>query len=64
MSVEVELARANLETAESAEVVTGAQILRWLKHRPVVGTAEVLVAVERAITAVGRAKTIDAERPS
>jgi hypothetical protein len=66
MSESIELARINLEIAEDMELVTVAQILPWLRnrvggdHRTITGD-QVIVWVERAVAAVGRAKRIRSE---
>ncbi len=62
MSVEIEAARIELELAEDAEKITAAQILRWLRNRPTVGTPAVIASIERATRAVGRANRIMASQ--
>lgn len=56
MSDRIELAKIELQLAEDLEIVTAAEVVDWIKHRP--GTEATIAWIERAVMAIGRAKRI------
>lgn len=58
MSFEIEQAKIELRLVEDVEVISVAELLRWFRARPVVGTPEVVAAVERGAMALGTARRL------
>ena len=60
---QIELAGIELRIAEDAEIVTAADVLRWVRSRRAIATPQIISAIERAVHAVGLSKRIKQGNP-